>query len=710
MGNRQKSGQCTVLVCGCLILIVVLGLGLFSIFKFFGGAKESQNAADSGALNVAREVAKNVGVSLAAGIEQKNFSPLVDQDTGKINLLCYNRLVGQVLMVALNAQEEGTPLALQRARQLLESVQAGSSCLSARLHAELSRQDGPAAGFFGQMAARNSLRMLDGGAALAYDQKSYKVGYLNRFSEDNPDGATNVSINPSSLPAGMKGMLTDVEDKNFPGCRFVKGYAALNLPNIGTIYGVTTNPGQGAHLVSANSFEAESTSPAPTAFVPPNCFQSAARTGGERSLRNVAIAEIGSLAKTFKAGIPGGYIRVRNEGGIDWSGTSNASVENPLNNELVEGIYLTTLSGGSPSRAAGPLFSMDKNSVTDWIAYNQSLEAVGTHPWEVTEWPEVNGRVLSGEGIFNAQGNPASRQELGSIINWYGNSNSTEIAAAHKYDYLDLEPRANRPELVQLYQSGAILRAYTNNPNASLGRDSLLAAEFAKARLIEAYFSSWSHDGGPRTIKASEIMRTGLRLFDRGRIYISIPQGIPTNPLPAGAMLNEGTIKFSRPGTVNQYLDKVDEGKSAADASAKTSIKNVLFKRLSQVCAGLTMAKLNSALNKVALDLGESAYLYASPNGELTMTKSPPPGARQEVPAADGITQTFSSRKYSLINRIVNPPHELNIHHKLFAASTGSITGQDQVEFTPNSGYGNSLGDLVFYNRVEGTATFSAPN
>jgi hypothetical protein len=692
------------------MFIVVLGLGLFSIFKFLGGAKESQNAADSGSLNVAREVAKNVGVPLSAGIELDNFSPLVDKDTGKINLLSYNRLVGQVLMVALNAQDEGTALAQQRARQLLESVQSGSSSLSARLHRELSRQDGPAAGYFNQMAGRNSLRMLDGGAALAYNKNGYKVAYLSRYSASNPDGATNVSINPADLPTGMKGILTDVEDKNNPGCRFIKGYSALNLPDVGTLYGVTTNPGQGAHLVSVKSFEAENESPVPSGFVPPNCFQAVAKTGGERGLLNVAIAEIGSLTKTFKAGIPGGYIRVRNEGGIDWFGTNNASVENPLNNELVEGIYLTAVANGSPSSAAGPIFAMDKNLLNDWITYNQSLEAAGTHPWEMTDWPEVNGRALSGEGIFNAQGNPVSRQELGSILSWYGNAGNSEAQAPHKYDYLDLDPRANHPELVQLYQSGAILKAYTNNPNASLGRDSLLAAEFAKAQLIESYFSSWSHDGGPRTINASKIMRTGLRIFDRGLIYITIPQGIPTNPLPAQSMLSEGTIKFSRPGTVNQYLDKVDEGKGAAGSTAKATIKNLLFKRLRQVSPGLTMAKLNKALNKIALDLGETAFIYAGQDGELTMTKAPPPGARQNVPPPDGAPQIFSSQKYSLINRVVNPPHELNIHHKLFAASTGRIYGQDQVQFTPNSGFGNSLGDLVFYNRVEGTATFSAPN
>ena len=78
---------------------------------------------DSGNLNVAKEALRSPKLSVfgagpfdignAAFLSeiQKNFGDLQDPANGQLDLLVYNRLVGQSLLVALNAADENTPVA-----------------------------------------------------------------------------------------------------------------------------------------------------------------------------------------------------------------------------------------------------------------------------------------------------------------------------------------------------------------------------------------------------------------------------------------------------------------------------------------------------------------------------------------------------------------------------------------------------------------------
>src|SRR5262245_11851651 len=120
---RSHRAQTLPLVTACLAVVVTLGVGFYSLSMLVGGGRELQNAVDAGNLNVTKQCAKNVGVSLKSGAELDNFRRLVDTDTGKVNLLTYNRVVSQVMVVAANAQEEGTPLAKQRAAELFQVAQ-----------------------------------------------------------------------------------------------------------------------------------------------------------------------------------------------------------------------------------------------------------------------------------------------------------------------------------------------------------------------------------------------------------------------------------------------------------------------------------------------------------------------------------------------------------------------------------------------------------
>ena len=117
--------------------IIVVGVGFFILIKTFGGMRELQNATESGNLNVAKMALKAPAVNLTAGVEQDNFGGLVDDD-GTINLRTYNRLVGQVLLVALNAQSQATPESRVHAQALIAALQAGSQSIGQRLTDALS--------------------------------------------------------------------------------------------------------------------------------------------------------------------------------------------------------------------------------------------------------------------------------------------------------------------------------------------------------------------------------------------------------------------------------------------------------------------------------------------------------------------------------------------------------------------------------------------
>src|SRR5215470_15505076 len=103
MNQRKQLGATLALVAACIIVICFIGMAFFFVTRILGGGKELQNASDSGSLNVAKQALIQPIASISGATDyDKAFSGLLDSHG--VDLLTYNRLVGQALLVALNAE------------------------------------------------------------------------------------------------------------------------------------------------------------------------------------------------------------------------------------------------------------------------------------------------------------------------------------------------------------------------------------------------------------------------------------------------------------------------------------------------------------------------------------------------------------------------------------------------------------------------------
>src|SRR5579862_6224043 len=99
--SRSKQGATLALVVAVTVLVVLIGVFCFFVLQLLGGSRETQNATDSGNLNIGKQAIQHPTITLNQGVESDNFGGLVD-DNGNINLLNYNRLAAQTLLVAAN--------------------------------------------------------------------------------------------------------------------------------------------------------------------------------------------------------------------------------------------------------------------------------------------------------------------------------------------------------------------------------------------------------------------------------------------------------------------------------------------------------------------------------------------------------------------------------------------------------------------------------
>src|ERR1700733_7414146 len=117
---RKQRGATLSLVACVALLVVLIGLACFFMAKIIGGARELQNATDSGNLNVAKQSLRSPTVKIFANSgndlsgpmladAQANFLPQKDPATGEIDLFVYNKLVGQAMLVGMNAASDNYP-------------------------------------------------------------------------------------------------------------------------------------------------------------------------------------------------------------------------------------------------------------------------------------------------------------------------------------------------------------------------------------------------------------------------------------------------------------------------------------------------------------------------------------------------------------------------------------------------------------------------
>lgn len=362
---RRAKGSMFIFISVLLIAIVTIGVGFFVLIKTLAGMRELQNATESGNLNVAKSAFKAPAISLEEGLEKNNFSGLVESD-GKINLRNYNRVVGQVLLVALNAQSQGTSESREHARQLISALQIGNSSIGERLNEALS--DGFASQTpFDKLAGANFLRLLEQ-HKLSHKVSEYQIGYLKKGA------SANVYLDPTIVPSGasVPAGTYSSGSADSTGFQYLSGYQPVEVSGIGTIAGVPVLPNQRPHLVSTTDFANNTNAPVSGLTLPPNSFKSAGAAkehASQNFLRAISCSIVGALDNKFTASIPHGYIVLNNPSGT-MDSTPSPNAANIFNNELFTGVFV----------ANNGAFSTDRALIDKWAAYNSVNPPSGPQP------------------------------------------------------------------------------------------------------------------------------------------------------------------------------------------------------------------------------------------------------------------------------------------------------------------------------------------
>jgi hypothetical protein len=657
--NRSNKGLSLALTSALSVVVVIVGVFAIFLMREFGGSRELQNSTDAGGLSVAKQAIKSPSISLSGDLETTNFSGLTDNN-GTVDLVGFNRLFGQALIVAINAQVEGTPQAQQNANKVISAIHSPSGGIAQRLCDRLSLWDNASANF-DKLASSNSMRMLPNGSENGVASK-YQAAFVDRGE------STNIYLDQKILPKGYQlpnGVFAAVNSPT-SGLPYIKGYTDISLGDgklgqLAALAGATVNPLRQPHLISQSTFQTNRKNPVQAGAVPPNSFQSAAQTraGIGNGLQNTTCSEVGVLSTDYPACIPHGYIVITNGPGLNVSGTSLASNESIYNNQLFTGIFV----------ANNGVFSTDESQIVAWATYNNNNQA---------------GQAPSTDDLFNVSGLPVSGEQ-NQIISLGGNGYPTMV------DYTNVQgPNANPAAVAML---PAFNRAYPAPTSAGTTDGTLTAVEDLKAQVIAAYVAD--SDQQITSFTPTPISTSGMRIFSHNQAY---PVGAGQSP------------QITTPGNIAQLCAQADSN------GDPTVVCNKLKQRMKEINPAVTDGEMNTLLgldstgaHAVAnsgqtIDLGQTYYIYQQ-NGTFVMVQTPP------VWIANGTTPDGSNESdtvsFQTVGLSVDPVGEEGFNQTLFASQPDPSTndlGTDQAIWQPSCGLNNLLGQLTFQEMVSPSA------
>jgi len=654
---REESGASLALGVSLLVLITLIGLCATKLVTLLGGGRELQNATDSGNLSVARSAANQLGINLQAGGEQSNFSGLLNSNN-QVDLVSYNRIVGQCLLVALNAEAENTAQAKTNSSAVLALLQTGNSCIGQRLLSVLSSPQNMDP-YFNHLANSNAVGLLSTGSVTP-QEGSYSVGYMY------PSGLTNVFLDSTIVPNGASLPANTLSNtKASSGFPYVSGYQNIAFAPIGEILsGVSMQPMQPPHLVANADFNAHTQQPVPNIIVPPNAFRSVGTAvDGElaRTLASTSSAVCGVLNQDFPACIPHGYLVIQNGPG-DSDSSPLPSPESIFNNQLFTGIFV----------ANNGVFSTDESLIQAWADYNAGGQS---------------GQAPTTAGLFSVNGQPVTGQQNG--ITGLGGNGFPVMA-----DYTNVQgPNAIAGAAAML---PAFETAYPSSQSQGANGCTLTAVEKLKAEVMELYASGAG--GTPASVAP-----TGLRLFNHSQAY----------PVAEGQ-----SPEFTTPGNIAQLCQQVSpSGYSSLLSQVKLRMRQIKpsanANEINEIL-GLDSSG-NATSTGQTINLGQTYYIWVDDTNTFRMTQSLPTwhnDAITSVTTADGSAQQLSDN-YQTIGYSVDPVGECGFNQTLFADQPNPQTdylGSDSVTWTPSCGSSNLLGELQFGENISGTAVVLTAN
>jgi hypothetical protein len=359
MHTKRRRGATLAIVAVTSFLLVLIGLGLFWAIRFMAGGRQLQSAVDSGSLNVAKQAIASpqlrviqtatfngpydISDATTQAAIQSNFSALADTNTGngQIDLRVYNRLVGQALLVAMNAAADGqdfsppkTPstTGITRAQNVIKLLTDPTNGIGPNLTKRL--QNGSELdNNFNNLVQLASLSVLQVGDSAMSNRPAGDVSYMLQPTATNTY-ATNVYISSAEvnnvIPPAFQNSFKNTLSLSKYGNYYLTGYSFLDVAGITDdvsvgLMGVPLRPRQAPHLVDGTDFDASKTAPYLSAglpLVPPNAFKSggeATAPNGLGQLNFISCSIAGSIDTTaeYSMSMPGGFIVVANGAGTD---------------------------------------------------------------------------------------------------------------------------------------------------------------------------------------------------------------------------------------------------------------------------------------------------------------------------------------------------------------------------------------------------------
>ncbi|PWU01568.1 MAG: hypothetical protein C5B53_02740 [Candidatus Melainabacteria bacterium] len=285
------------------ILLTIIGLGLFTMSMILGGARETRNAVESGALNVGKQ-SLTVAVSPSAG-DQQQFMDVADSN-GQFELKNIDRVWGKATLASINEsamESEGSSSSTSsaHAQQLQQAAQDLSTQLSQQLN-----QANNLYGFFEPYAQAGSVRML--GAKTYVDvvaDGDWQTALMDRGAESN------IAVDPTQLPSGFDAtslQLVTAKDGN----QYLPGYTQVQLLG-SNFWFVPFKVSEKPHLVAGNHFQENTLAADPLSWTDavPNAFAVHGGTiNSNQSQQKADAAVITNPQLIFKMAMPQAFVRI----------------------------------------------------------------------------------------------------------------------------------------------------------------------------------------------------------------------------------------------------------------------------------------------------------------------------------------------------------------------------------------------------------------
>ncbi len=798
MINRRSSGTVLAFIAVSLIILIILGIGLYFTITQLGGRREVTNATDAGSLQVGRD-ALTISVPMTAA-ERLRLQGLGDSRNGdQIDLLSFNKLVGMALLIQMNAAADGTVAARTNANAISALVQ-GPGSVADRLKTRLNTGNVFNVSFTSAFS-RNSKRMT-GQQNGAYVAGQHQVAYVGRNEASNLDVTRLQDINSTPVmdfATQQAIVLPQTQTVLKAGRRYLAGYTQIPAPGaFRPLVAAAVGPSQ-ASLISATNFDTNTAFLPAATVVPPNAFKSGASIVDQHNMTNTSVAHsrtgiaialllegarraMPASATTFNPEIPRGYLTIYNNGQVmdQNSGVLSAvpnggntlnffgRVVNPTDNvaaqQLGVGVDLDHDTGFFGLRNSGqvaawkyhdvhqagfprprsiidpphylslPVPTGQNNPVWENVLLRDSHRDFCWRAYRGTSAPcttfvdfvdplfleELYGRIPAYNQLFDPRNasnplmglwsNPVARVAGGARVCGDGSIQPTAVVdsvTAHWVPYNNLggqiEPlfdtniSSASPLARAMLGTHQLDNAYFGCSLWSYGRPGVIgnvtAAEAVKLAVFDAYGDGPS-PGEPTCYPVQRNFTSGLRQYPRDPgTGAEVPYGVAAHANNWSVPGQRGVV--SQPGSLRQLFDQVAPGSG-------DRLQTFMLSRMRQIRSDATAADAVAMMNQPVEMSSAPYYLYH--NGvTFVLTQTAPPAATSiAIPNnIDGRVFQFT-RNYNLLDTMVNPRNDNDIHEKLFmtvltnvAGGPPTSTATEVAQFATSTGYNLELGKIA---------------